>query len=276
MVTARKKSVVKTASKPSVKTPVKLLVRLPAKPSVKPLVKPSSKSSTRSARLKQDIVIERVDGATTGAQAIAPDHSPRTRHTSSDIAIKPAIAMTQGVANDTANAAVNSAASATASVMADAILKEQVEQFLFLQSELLDNKNWQGFIDLFADDGVYWMPVLPEQSDWRSEASIFAEDKLMMEVRMGRVTHPTAWSQAPMWMTNHLVGNIAIESVSPSLVVVRSRFHLMELRRDQVRHFGGTYRHTLHRSKAGLRILMQRVDMFNAQAPYDYVLQVWV
>lgn len=252
MVTARKKSVVKTASKPPVKQ--------------------SSKSSARSARLKQDIVIERIDGATTGAQAIAPDHSPRTRHTSSGVAIKPAITMTQGAANDTASAT----ASATVRAATDAALKEQVEQFLFLQSERLDSKNWQGFIDLFADDGVYWMPVLPEQTDWRSEASIFAEDKLMMEVRMGRVTHPTAWSQAPMWMTNHLVGNIAIESVGPSQVVVRSRFHLMELRRDQVRHFGGTYRHTLHRSKAGLRILMQRVDMFNAQAPYDYVLQVWV
>jgi 3-phenylpropionate/cinnamic acid dioxygenase small subunit len=254
MVSVRKQSVVRTASKPSVKTPVKLLVKSRVKPPVKPSLKRSAKSSSRSVGLKQDIVIEQLDGATTGAQAIAPDHSPRTLHSTSSPVI----------ARDTAHS------------ITSATLKDEVEQFLFLQSELLDNKNWQGFIDLFADDGVYWMPVLPEQTDWRSEASIFAEDKLMMEVRMGRVTHPTAWSQAPMWMTNHLIGNIAIESVTASQVVVRSRFHLMELRRDQVRHFGGTYRHTLHRSKVGLRILMQRVDMFNAQAPYDYVLQVWV
>jgi hypothetical protein len=51
---------------------------------------------------------------------------------------------------------------------------------------------------------------------------------------------------------------------------------MMELRRDDIRHFGGTYRHLLVRTAAGLRIRRQRVDLFNAQAPFDYVLQVWV
>jgi hypothetical protein len=43
-----------------------------------------------------------------------------------------------------------------------------------------------------------------------------------------------------------------------------------------VRHFGGTYRHTLVRKDGRLAIKLQRVDMVNAQAPYDYVLQIWV
>jgi benzoate/toluate 1,2-dioxygenase beta subunit len=80
-----------------------------------------------------------------------------------------------------------------------------------------------------------------------------------------------------MWETNHIVGNVAIESVDGATVQVRSRFHLMELRRDTVRHFGGSYRHTLVRDAGGaLRIVLQRVDLFNGQAPFDYVLQIWV
>ena len=59
-------------------------------------------------------------------------------------------------------------------------------------------------------------------------------------------------------------------------VVARSRFHMMELRRDDVRHFAGSYTHHLKRTKDGYRIKLQRVDMTNAQAAYDYVLQVWV
>jgi hypothetical protein len=43
-----------------------------------------------------------------------------------------------------------------------------------------------------------------------------------------------------------------------------------------VRHFAGSYRHELKRTQDGLRIKLQRVDMTNAQAAYDYVLQVWV
>jgi 3-phenylpropionate/cinnamic acid dioxygenase small subunit len=155
-------------------------------------------------------------------------------------------------------------------------LQHEVEQFLYRQSELLDTKQWQGWIDLFADDGVYWMPADPAHRHWDGVPSIFAEDKSLMTVRMKRVLHPDAWSQRPLWGTNHVVSNVVIERTGGNDVHVRSRFHMMELRRDDVRHFAGSYRHHLEKGPGGYRIKLQRVDMTNAQASYDYVLQVWV
>ena len=152
-----------------------------------------------------------------------------------------------------------------------------VEQFLYRQAEVLDGKRWQDYIDLFTADGVYWMPASPEQTTWDGTPAIFAEDKDLMTVRMKRVQHPDAWSQRPLWGTNHLVGNVSIEKASPNGdLVTRSRFHMMELRRDTTRHFAGSYVHHLKKTPGGYRIKLQRVDMVNAQAPYDYVLQVWV
>jgi 3-phenylpropionate/cinnamic acid dioxygenase small subunit len=155
-------------------------------------------------------------------------------------------------------------------------LQHEVEQFLYRQSELLDTKQWQAWIDLFAEDGVYWMPADPAHKHWDGVPSIFAEDRNLMAVRMKRVLHPDAWSQRPLWGTNHVVSNVVIEKDSADEVYVRSRFHMMELRRDDVRHFAGAYRHQLKRSGGEFRIKLQRVDMTNAQAAYDYVLQVWV
>ena len=155
-------------------------------------------------------------------------------------------------------------------------LQHEVEQFLYRQSELLDTKQWQAWIDLFADDGVYWMPADPAHKHWDGVPSIFAEDKNLMSVRMKRVLHPDAWSQRPLWGTNHVVSNVILEKTSSEEIIVRSRFHMMELRRDDVRHFAGAYRHHLKKSADGYRIKLQRVDMTNAQATYDYVLQVWV
>jgi benzoate/toluate 1,2-dioxygenase beta subunit len=156
-------------------------------------------------------------------------------------------------------------------------LQHAVEQFLYQQAELLDTKQWQAWIDLFADDGVYWMPADPAHQHWEGMPSIFAEDKNLMNVRMKRVLHPDAWSQRPLWGTNHVVSNVMIQDAKPNGdVVVRSRFHMMELRRDDVRHFAGQYTHHLKKAKGGYRIKLQRVDMTNAQAAYDYVLQVWV
>ena len=152
-----------------------------------------------------------------------------------------------------------------------------VEQFLYRQAEILDAKRWQDYIDLFTDDGIYWVPADPKHTTWDGVPAIFAEDKNLMTVRMKRVLHPDAWSQRPLWATNHVVGNVMIEQAAPNGdVVARSRFHMMELRRDDVRHFAGAYTHHLKKTDSGYRVKLQRVDMTNAQAAYDYVLQVWV
>lgn len=166
---------------------------------------------------------------------------------------------------------------ASAAKPADArTLQHEVEQFLYAQANLLDGKRWQDYIDLFTEDGVYWMPASPEHTTWDGVPSIFAEDTRLMAVRMKRVLHPDAWSQRPLWGTSHIVGNVVIESANAHEVVVRSRFHMMELRRDDVRHFAGSYLHRLRSTSQGWRIVLQRVDMANAQAVFDYVLQVWV
>ena len=156
-------------------------------------------------------------------------------------------------------------------------LEREVESLLYRQSEYLDSKAWDQYIDLFAGDGLYWMPPEPSYTTWDGTPAIFAEDKNLMRVRMGRVLHPDAWSQRPLWGTNHVVSNVILEKQSPNGdVIVRSRFHMMELRRDDVRHFAGSYMHQLKKTAEGYCIKLQRVDMTNAQAAYDYVLQVWV
>jgi benzoate/toluate 1,2-dioxygenase subunit beta len=154
----------------------------------------------------------------------------------------------------------------------------EVQQFLYRQSDLLDEKRWPEFIDLFTDDGLYWMPPAPHYTTWEGQPSIFIEDRDLMTVRAKRITHPKAWSQAAEWGTNHVVSNVRIEEVKAggAELHVYSRFYMIELRRDALRHFGGTYRHDLVRTDKGYRIKLQRVDMMNSQAPYDYVLQAWV
>jgi 3-phenylpropionate/cinnamic acid dioxygenase small subunit len=158
-------------------------------------------------------------------------------------------------------------------------MKEQyeVEQFLYRQSEFLDTKQWQKWIDLFTPDGIYWMPPDASYKTWEGQPAIFAEDKNLMTVRKLRVLHPDAWSQRPLWETNHVVSNVSIKKIHKNGDLdVASRFHMLELRRDDVRHFAGSYRHVLKKVGKQFKIKLQRVDMANAQAAYDYVLQVWV
>ncbi len=199
--------------------------------------------------LGSGVVIEAVQSLT-GAESIAPDHMGRSRE--SAVGYIPQ------------------------NIRVDAALLRELEVLLAQQATMLDARRWSEWMDLFTEDGVYWMPAAPEQSDWASQPSIFAEDRLLMEIRANRLLHPNAWSQAAQWATHHLLGTTLIEQMQGDSLSTYTAFQMMEVRRDRVRHFGGSYRHHWVKQQGQWKIRLQRVDLFNAQASYDYVIQAWV
>src|SRR6476646_2995875 len=100
--------------------------------------------------LAQEVVIEAGDAAPTGAQRVAPDHSPRAK-------------------TGTVDSAADALPKPGAVVAGD--VQREVEQFLYRQAELLDGKHWQAFMDLFDEHGVYWRPVTPQQTEWQASPS---------------------------------------------------------------------------------------------------------
>lgn len=162
--------------------------------------------------------------------------------------------------------------------MADHDTQREIEQFLYAQAEILDDRRWDDWLSLFTEDGHYWMPVTLDQETGDGVPNIFYEDINLMRVRIGRVTHPRAHSQQPPNRTSHVVSNVIIESEDEKTgeVVVRSKFYASEFRSDDLRHFAGSYRHHLKKNGAGYKIQLQRVDMVNAEGPFEYVLQYWL
>ena len=156
--------------------------------------------------------------------------------------------------------------------------QHKVEQFLYRQAEILDDRLWDDWLALFTEDGHYWMPASPEQTEGEGQPKIFYEDHYLMRVRTGRVNHPNAWSQYPPNRTSHVVSNVVIDSEDAGSgdLVVRSKFHVVEYRNDEQRYFAGKYRHELVNGQDGYRIRLQRVDIVNNEGPFDYVLQYWI
>ncbi len=153
-----------------------------------------------------------------------------------------------------------------------------VEHFLSRQAEILDNRDWEAWLNLFTEDGVYWMPAYENQEEAEGQANIFYEDLDLMTVRSKRITNPRAWSQNPPNRTAHVVSNAIIESEDAASgdVVVRSKFYVAEYRMDEMRYFAGTYRHDLAKTDDGYRIRQQRVEIVNREGPFDYVIQYWL
>ncbi len=154
----------------------------------------------------------------------------------------------------------------------------KAEQFLYRQAEVLDERLWDEWLNLFAIDGYYWMPASREQAEAEGQPNIFYEDHYLMRVRIGRINHPNAWSQYPPNHTGHVVSNVIVESESSKTgdLLVRSKFHLVEYRNDEQRYFAGKYHHDLLNTAEGYQIRLQRVDIVNVEGPFEYVLQYWI
>jgi 3-phenylpropionate/cinnamic acid dioxygenase small subunit len=41
--------------------------------------------------------------------------------------------------------------------------QSELEQFLIHEARLLDERRFREWMELFADDGTYWVPAVPEQ-----------------------------------------------------------------------------------------------------------------
>ncbi|MDJ0948565.1 MAG: aromatic-ring-hydroxylating dioxygenase subunit beta [Alphaproteobacteria bacterium] len=173
-------------------------------------------------------------------------------------------------------AAVSEASTAIADVSPET--QRKVEQLLFRQAEILDDRAWDDWLALWTEDGAYWMPASPEQTSADGLPNIFFEDLYLMRTRIRRLDHPRAWSQSPRNRTSHVVSNVIIEHEDPGTgdILVRSKFFVAEYRLDAMRYFAGKYRHDLCNTDDGYRIRLQRVDLVNVEGPFDYVMQYWL
>lgn len=149
-----------------------------------------------------------------------------------------------------------------------------VEQFLYREARLLDERRWDEWLKLFAPEGMYWVPLAPGQTDPINHASLFYEDAMLREVRARRLENTRALSQQPPSRTAHLLSNVMLEALEPE-IVVRSMFHLLEWRKLEQRTHGGSYTHHLLRDGASYRIRLKRVDLINCDAVHE-ALQVFI
>jgi len=140
--------------------------------------------------------------------------------------------------------------------------------FVVNEARLLDEKRYPEWLDLWTDDGIYWVPLTPEQTDGVHHNSHLYEDKLLRELRVERLKSPRAYSQQPPSRALHLLQAPTIEAsdVAAQRFVLRTPFHYTEAQGDEIQTFVGTAFHHLVGDAGGLRLRLKRVDLLNGEA----------
>ena len=118
-------------------------------------------------------------------------------------------------------------------------LKADMEDFLYGEADLLDNRQFREWLTLLTEDITYFMPIRRnvkfgqhaqrENTRQGSGISWFDEDKWTLSKRVDQILTGVHFAEEPLSRVCHMVSNVQILHVTPSLddpceVEVRCRF----------------------------------------------------
>ena len=118
------------------------------------------------------------------------------------------------------------------------LLAQDVADFLYREAEILDERRYEEWLALLADDIRYWMPMRrnvkfgeAEREFTREGTDIawFDEGKDTLTRRVRQIQTGIHWAEEPQSRIAHLVSNVQVVEASPSVaepqeVAVKCRF----------------------------------------------------
>lgn len=143
-----------------------------------------------------------------------------------------------------------------------------------LEAVYLDEHRWGEWLDLYAEDCEYWMPM------WRTEETlnanpqdglshIYYASRAGLDDRIARITSRKSPASRPLPRTCHMLGTELVVDHSEDSIAIRSSWscHVVFPRHRDAHAFFGSYRHELQRSEGGWRIRKKHIVLMNDYIP---------
>ena len=154
------------------------------------------------------------------------------------------------------------------------LVKDDVEQFLYREAELLDERRYEEWLDLFTEDAHYFMPMRrnvprdePEREFTRAGADVnwFDEGKDTLARRVQQILTGVHWAEEPPSRICHMISNVQVLAArpagsSPDEVSVKSRFLVYRNRVETETDFlVGKREDLLRRVNGGWKIARRKI-----------------
>ena len=155
------------------------------------------------------------------------------------------------------------------------LTRSEAEDFVFEEARLIDERHFEAWLQLFAEGGLYWIPIV-EDSDPTRETSILYDDDALRELRITHMFHERNFAQMPPSRTVHQVTNVQVwheegqeeALVRCNLVVheIRTGDHLQLGLGDQ-RALASKCEYRLRHQDGKWRIALKKVVLINRHLP---------
>ncbi len=169
----------------------------------------------------------------------------------------------------------NVATHAESRLSADSGTRDRLADFVRREARLLDEKRFEEWVDLFTDDGYYWVPARPGQENPYDEISIFFDDRKFMQTRYGRLRHPRVHAQIPPSRTFHLISDVHLEGQRPTDAdyLMSSGMIMLEYRPGKEQQvFGGRCFHAIRVVSGEMKLAWKKVELINCDGMFNPIL----
>jgi 3-phenylpropionate/cinnamic acid dioxygenase small subunit len=105
-------------------------------------------------------------------------------------------------------------------------LRLEIEDFLFHEAGLVDDRQYEKWLELFATDLEYRMPLVRnlaapaianEYLTGSLDVAWFDEGRETLATRVAQIKTGVHWAEEPLSRTSHLITNVQILSATPSV-----------------------------------------------------------
>ncbi|QFI54780.1 benzoate 1,2-dioxygenase small subunit [Aeromonas simiae] len=152
---------------------------------------------------------------------------------------------------------------------------EQIQAFVFREARLLDDRQWEPWLQCYSKEVVYWMPAWDDDDrlteDPQTEISlIYYPNREGLEDRVYRIkTERSGASSPPEPRTTHLISNLEILAQDADAVRLRFNWQTLCHRYQKTQTYFGTSFYTLDTRGEQPLITEKKVILNN-----DYINQV--
>lgn len=138
--------------------------------------------------------------------------------------------------------------------------RSEIEDFLYLEANLLDDWLLDDWFGLFVEGATYEVPTASSPDDANSATTLFyiADDYERLRHRVERLKKPGAHSEWPRSRGLRMISNVRVLGVSGADISVRSAFATYRSKSDTTDCFFGHHLHVLRETEAGLKIASKK------------------
>ena len=143
------------------------------------------------------------------------------------------------------------------------ITRAEVEDFLYMEADLLDEWQLDAWLLLLTENAEYFVPSNDAlHGDHRTSLFTIADNAERIRQRVIRLNDPNCHAEFPQSRTRRLITNVRIIEQTDSTVTITANFVCYRYRRhERIREYVGKYRYVLLQTENGLRIRERRVFM---------------